>query len=576
MQHSAVPLFQPMFCSLEGCVTYSQVTSPPSNSSLYTAWEVEFDEYDNPDDVGYLRKDVGAQQSFAECEIDAVSEEGSERYFMHQPGDLNYDDVDSVEGGEVVPTSPLTPASGTNINNGAASSGAGSGHHAGGAGHDNTHGGTPSRMLLTTSSTGVSTDASPSTSALSSPVGGGGSGAAKSRKQQLLFGGGIGRRNTASALGSARDATGARLVLAINKLPSADASWDAGPTDIKFGVPVITPSKGHDHSEPRPVLSRVESLSSSFKDFELERMGHDEDGGTTSRSHGNGQAASSEAGYDSEAEVIDFQVAGSNLADGGYRDQDLSSFFIPNSHSCTRASSITSNGLDGYHIAGGSSSAQPVLALDSDFAMPDLLAGEAADFNVSLSAAPTANHSTSAYSTSSANVSSSSGVHPWPLGYAMTGGPGSRGGSGEASPVAAGDGCSARVTWCGVGSATASAGAGVSAAQQDRKSESGEASVPSLAARAMSGGQLFDGASIFAGGSLLTGVRGGSLPTSSSSVPTTPKLSLPAFMIGASSPTVHSARCVLRHATAKHYTETTCSMQYTFNVQGVGLPQTFT
>lgn len=534
-------------CLTRSCAAHSHAHPTLAQPSSLAAWEVEFDEYDNPDDVGYLRKDVGAQQSFAECEIDAVSEEGSERYFMHQPGDLNYDDVESVEGGEATPASPLSPASAhNNGNNGATGGSSSSGHPtslatAGGPAHDSSHGGTPSRMVLVTSSTGVSTDASPSTSALSSPVGGG-SGPSKSRKQQLLFGGGIGRRNTASALGTGRDATGARLALAINKLPSADASWDAGPTDIKFGVPVITPSKAHDHSEPRPVLSRVESLSSSFKDFDLERMGHDEDGGTTSRSQNNGQAASSEAGYDSEAEVIDFQVSGSNLADGGYRDQDLSSFFIPNSHNCTRASSITSSGLEGYHVASGSGSTPPVLALDTVFAMPDLLAGEAVDFNVSLSAAPTANHSASAYSTSSANVSSSSGVHPWPLGYATTGVPGSRSGSGEASPAAAGDSCSARVTWCGVGAANTTGG--VSAAQQERKSHSGEASAPTLAGRAASGGQLFDGASIFSGGSLLTSMRGGNLPTSSSSVPTTPKLSLPAFMIGASSPAIHSARCV--------------------------------
>jgi len=54
----------------------------------------------------------------------------------------------------------------------------------------------------------------------------------------------------------------------------ADETWDMGPMDIKFAEPVTTPRKsspGKQQEESKPVLSRVESLSSSFKDFDIER-----------------------------------------------------------------------------------------------------------------------------------------------------------------------------------------------------------------------------------------------------------------------------------------------------------------
>ncbi|KAJ9512538.1 hypothetical protein QJQ45_018951 [Haematococcus lacustris] len=54
-----------------------------------------------------------------------------------------------------------------------------------------------------------------------------------------------------------------------------DETWDLGPTDIRLAEPVTTPSKagGRVSDEHKPVLSRVESLSSSFKDFDIERTG---------------------------------------------------------------------------------------------------------------------------------------------------------------------------------------------------------------------------------------------------------------------------------------------------------------
>ncbi|KAG2490825.1 hypothetical protein HYH03_010746 [Edaphochlamys debaryana] len=166
------------------------------------------------DDPGYSRRDVPSQTRFAETELDACSEDGSERaYFMHQPGDLNYDDVES----EVSASDPegITAASSVV-----------SGHFPGDA-HDET--------------------------------------------------------------------------------------WDLGPTDIKFAEPVSTPSKSPEKQEPeerRPVLSRVESLSSSFKDFEMER-------GLNADDEGAGHISSkvSESEYVADPEVIDFPVTVVDHAD---------------------------------------------------------------------------------------------------------------------------------------------------------------------------------------------------------------------------------------------------------------------
>ncbi len=165
------------------------------------------DEYEGMDDPGYSRREVPSQQRFAETELDVGSEDGSERaYFMHQPGDLNYDDIES----EVSASDPegIAPAS--------------SGQH--------------------------------------------------------------------------------------SSYPSDahDESWDFGPTDIKFAEPVSTPSKSPEKQEPgerRPVLSRVESLSSSFKDFEMER------GNNADADEGQASFKLSEAEYAAVPEVIDFPVA---------------------------------------------------------------------------------------------------------------------------------------------------------------------------------------------------------------------------------------------------------------------------
>ena len=147
------------------------------------------DEYENMDDVGYMRKDVPSQQRFVELELDLGSEDGSERYFMHQPGDMAYEDsLDSSEtdDGDEVDVVPY-PGTATTEEN-------------------------------------------------SEPV----------------------------------------LDFAVPGSPTSkghDEIWELGPQDIKFAEPVTTPSKKVEkEEEAKPVLSRVESLSSSFVDFELERL----------------------------------------------------------------------------------------------------------------------------------------------------------------------------------------------------------------------------------------------------------------------------------------------------------------
>lgn len=92
-----------------------------------------------------------------------------------------------------------------------------------------------------------------------------------------------------------------------------DEAWDMGPQDIKFAEPVSTPSKSPEKPSPeevRPVLSRVESLSSSFKDFEMER-GEAEDGSQLPWS-----SKVSEAEYTSEPEVINFPLPAAGQAVG--------------------------------------------------------------------------------------------------------------------------------------------------------------------------------------------------------------------------------------------------------------------
>eukprot|EP00200_Dunaliella_tertiolecta_P003736 CAMPEP_0202359942 /NCGR_PEP_ID=MMETSP1126-20121109/13064_1 /ASSEMBLY_ACC=CAM_ASM_000457 /TAXON_ID=3047 /ORGANISM="Dunaliella tertiolecta, Strain CCMP1320" /LENGTH=1262 /DNA_ID=CAMNT_0048953517 /DNA_START=67 /DNA_END=3855 /DNA_ORIENTATION=- len=93
---------------------------------------------------------------------------------------------------------------------------------------------------------------------------------------------------------------------------SSDPTWDMGPQDIKLTEPVSTPSKGSGDQQQlsgensRPVLSRVESLSSSLKDFDADRsheQGESMASGPMSRAHSDSEQQPPELGG---GEVIDF------------------------------------------------------------------------------------------------------------------------------------------------------------------------------------------------------------------------------------------------------------------------------
>eukprot|EP00798_Chlamydomonas_sp_ICE-L_P020442 gene20442-27231_t len=142
-----------------------------SNTGGGGAWEPDEDEYENMDDVGYLRRDVSGQMAFADTELEKNEEGSSEQFFTHPPG----------SNAHLLPEGVRSKASSLC--------------------------GTPNNEPF-------------------SPL----------------------------------------------DKDSPDQAWDLGPLDITITEPVTTPTKADKSSdEPKPVLSRVESLSSSFMDFDIER-----------------------------------------------------------------------------------------------------------------------------------------------------------------------------------------------------------------------------------------------------------------------------------------------------------------
>eukprot|EP00195_Chlamydomonas_chlamydogama_P014734 CAMPEP_0202902904 /NCGR_PEP_ID=MMETSP1392-20130828/18762_1 /ASSEMBLY_ACC=CAM_ASM_000868 /TAXON_ID=225041 /ORGANISM="Chlamydomonas chlamydogama, Strain SAG 11-48b" /LENGTH=1064 /DNA_ID=CAMNT_0049589765 /DNA_START=132 /DNA_END=3326 /DNA_ORIENTATION=- len=184
------------------------------------AWGTDVDEYEDMDDVGYFRRDVVGQQHFAETELDLTSEEGSEHHFVTNKAGAAHDGHGEDEDEEDNGTSDSSSST-------------------------SKHQQTPSSAEKSSSSP----RAAPVPTHLPAQL-----------AQQLM---------------KQQD----------NSTPSSptahvqDEAWDLGPTDIKFAEPVTTPSKNstdRQGDETRPVLSRVESLSSSFKDFDIERIEDDQ------------------------------------------------------------------------------------------------------------------------------------------------------------------------------------------------------------------------------------------------------------------------------------------------------------
>ena len=213
-------------------------------------WGSELDEYDNMDDVGYSRKAVPSRSYFVEHELDLTSEEGSEGYFVHK-----------AKATAATPGQPRPRAASTSATEDKAAPESGytseedfdgRSSHGAAAGSAPPHGGGPRQ-----SGGGPPPPTQMPASMLASLVGSIGRG--------LGFGG--------SGAGG-----GPLAPLLAPPGHPADEAWDLGPTDIKLADPVIislSDARSAGEDTVRPVLSRVESLSSSFKDFDIERLDDD-------------------------------------------------------------------------------------------------------------------------------------------------------------------------------------------------------------------------------------------------------------------------------------------------------------
>lgn len=245
-------------------------------------WDEEIDEYDNHDDVGYVRKEVAAQQQFEELELDLQGDGNASEghFFTHQPGSNSGYGYDS----------------------------------------DSTSG---------SSDAGTSVDLSPHTSM---------PGCAPSGSQQG---------------GRAYDA------------------WDLGIMDIKLVDPVVTtPNKSTASvDQSKPVLSRVESLSSSFKDFDTERTDDEQFSGRVS-----GVLSDADMGNAEVPEVIDFPPV--PLAE--VTPQDLEAFSLrPGPRMSTGAASSTAGAPEPLPVDEGFTLAPllapaPALAERSPEGLPEL------------------------------------------------------------------------------------------------------------------------------------------------------------------------------------------------------------
>jgi hypothetical protein len=194
------------------------MTDTPPLLLVAPAWGSEIDEYENMDDVGYSRRPIVSQASFMELELDLTREDGTEGYFVHnarKPGKQQQDDSGYESLSEEC----------------------------------DEHRGDLASHASHASSVRVSVE--PRFSA-------GGPPPPTQMPASMIA-------HLARSLSGRKDGAF-----------SPDEAWDLGPTDIKLADPVIIAGKSVDDGmrsgdESRPVLSRVESLSSSFMDFDLER-----------------------------------------------------------------------------------------------------------------------------------------------------------------------------------------------------------------------------------------------------------------------------------------------------------------
>lgn len=125
----------------------------------------------------------------------------------------------------------------------------------------------------------------------------------------------------------------------------ADPSWDLGPPDIKLTEPVSTPSKGSgDHQQgdsSKPVLSRVESLSSSLNDFDAKRIHEAVEGmgsGRVSRAQSEGEQHMLPTQQQQGGDAIDFPIP---LAQA--TPQDLRAFGLDKQSHATSSQAMDSS-----------------------------------------------------------------------------------------------------------------------------------------------------------------------------------------------------------------------------------------
>ena len=268
------------------------------------AWGSEIDEYENMDDVGYTRRSIVSQSNFMELELDLAKEEGNEGYFVHnarQPG------IDS--GFE-------------SLSDDCDENGADRASH--------------------TSSARVSEE--PRVSA-------GGPPPPTQMPASMLA-------NLANNL-SSRDVGGPFSATS----GGLDEAWDQGPTDIKLADPVIIAGKSVDDGmrsgdEARPVLSRVESLSSSFMDFELERLDDEQfmnsggGGGGSGGRCGSGQLSDTGDHQQNADSVVEFSPPGTG---GTAVDLEMFTAFTvtrSGSHTLSQHSRSSSTGRAGMVLGG--------------------------------------------------------------------------------------------------------------------------------------------------------------------------------------------------------------------------------
>ncbi len=292
-------------------------------------WSEALNEYDNQDDAGYTRRDVQGQQRFLDTEVDLHSDTRSVRSTEHlstgQPSHAGLtgeeeeeeeddDDGDAAEEEEqeegrgdgyassaassLLGDTSLGARTGTGTGTGAPASSCADPppHHAQG-GKD-----APSSTRGSSlSGTGAVVDLLPSGAqhALAPPA---------SPREGAPKGGGD-------------DGGGAALEL----FPSSADAWDLGPVGIRIADPVTTPTKssGGNAAAPegadstRPVLSRVESLSSSFKDFDIEALGEDAELHTPSRRV---SATTASASQQQQQDGLLLQPTGAGLASSSSSD----------------------------------------------------------------------------------------------------------------------------------------------------------------------------------------------------------------------------------------------------------------